>query len=319
MQLVSEAYRNQLTQLQSVANAFRAVDLMVNQSLRLSNQFAVIHSLQEALKPRYNIAQGIAAAMSAVNLRVDQLVRPPVVDWAKFAAININPAATNISAVLTAAFAARSIPQVGQLSRVFERLAREEAFRCEFTNHVQQAETELPKAQSQNPHESEVLAVIEDGIVKSGIASESLDAKIAIRAFFKWLDGVNPDVKAAAINLICGLIVLFFGMLLSRDNGKSVLNVTSVTVKHEIKELRTVITNLNFPGGTPQNLRIVTERELNVYSKNRLDSERVAKITFPQIVMVKGKNRNWTEIIWLDQMTGETKEGWTLTRYLKPL
>ena len=97
------------------------------------------------------------------------------------------------------------------------------------------------------------------------------------------------------------------------------MNVTSVTVKQEIKELRTVITNLNFPGGTPQNLRIVTERELDVYSKNRLDSERVAKITFPQIVMVKGKNRNWTEIIWLDQMTGETKEGWTLTRYLKPL
>lgn len=223
------------------------------------------------------------------------------------------------SQVFQQAISANQLWQSRSISEFASRILRETEFRNALIKRLESEPVPETPPDTGSVSIETALNTIEQGLADSGVLQGSHNSELAVAQMFSWWSKQPTDVRSLTIALLVAImsLVIEYGVF-AKEQTDSELPLTQ-RVKIVQKITNNIFLNGGITGKERSQFRIVTKDRLPVFQSNRRDSARVATLRAAQIVFVKSKKRNWTQVEWKDLESDMMFTGWVFTRYLKKI
>lgn len=306
-------YRNLSSLTDTIANAMA--------SIRTTGDFhqELLRSVQ---LPKSSIQSAIDAAQKAAlhfNSNRLERMREQADAVSRMARIYSSPAFGGMSQAIQQAMATSQLWQSSRITDFASRILREIEFRDAFLQRLEAEPVGDCQPGVTQVSTQQVLGAVEQGLEESGILQPTENVEAAMAKMFSWWSRLPHDLRTLAITLLAGVILLVieYGHFV-KDQPTSQLPANQ-RVKIAQKITNNIFVNVGVSAAERSQFRVVTKDWLPVFRSNRRDSGKVATLAAAQVVTVKLKRRNWTQIEWKDAESQEMLCGWVFTRYLKKL
>jgi hypothetical protein len=225
------------------------------------------------------------------------------------AVASLNP----ISKALESVLATSQVWQSVGVADLASRIMREVEFRQAFLERLDSEDLATVKTLDLEIPTDKILEAIERGIEESGVTQQSENTQTSLNRLFSGWMKLPQDLRT----LVIGILLLVIQYSIFEKHSSSL----QIAINQRVKIVQNVTNNILISSGVTvderRQIRIVSKDNLPVFRSNRRDSERVATLSAGQVVVVKRKNRNWTQVEWRDNDTQQISTGWVFTRYLK--
>ena len=295
---ISGAIEKQMLAMDKALNIGRTISAILNPP---RDHFQDFLNFSKRIDSLYKSIEHVTAAQRGLTQLVNFYSRPQV---------------DAISKAIEAGMTVGKLLQANPLADFTERILREVEFRNALIDRLStESRTPFSPDDTRIPTE-QVLEALEAGIQESGIARNTGDPKTEVHVLFAQWNKLPTDLRAFIISVLAGMLVLLFQAMSSRPQS-----VTNINQQVKIvQKVTSVVFIENGIGHEARRLfRVISKNNVPVFSSNRRDSVKLGTIDAGQIVIVKTRKRNWTEIEWKDATTGEVCRGWVYTRYLKKI
>jgi hypothetical protein len=309
---MADIYRNVDSMTKMLASFRTSTDI----SHQLLRSFELpkdsFHSIIEASSRLAAVGNNLSSlALAASRLEVANLNLIGL----KAAAASLNP----ISKAIESALTARQVWQSAGIASLASRISHEVEFRQAFMDRLESENLKAVRAADSEIPTEQILKAIETGIEESGLAQNSQDVQASLNRLFSGWAKLPPTLQNAVVQLIIGILLLTINHSIFEKLNPSL----QITINQRVKIVQQITNNITINIGATaedrRHIRIVSKDDLPVFRYNRRDSEKVATLSAGQVVIVKQKNRNWTQVQWRDNDTRENCTGWVFTRYLKKI
>lgn len=309
-----------------MAGIYRNVDSMTKMLASIRTSADISHELLRSFEPPKDSFHSIIKASSrlaAVGNNLSSLAlaasRLEVINLnltgLHAAVASLNP----ISKAIESALAASRVWQSAGITNLASRILHEVEFRQAFMDRLESENlTAVPAADSEIPT-GQILEAIETGIEESGLAQNPQDVRASLNTLFSGWAKLPPALQNAVVQLIIGILLLAINHSVFEKHDPSIQVTVNQRVKIVQQITNNIIINIGATAEDRRHIRIVSKDDLPVFRSNRRDSEKVATLSAGQVVIVKQKNRNWTQIKWRANDTQQSYTGWVFTRFLKKL
>lgn len=135
-------------------------------------------------------------------------------------------------------------------------------------------------------------------------------------SFFSLLEKLNESARTVFIYLILPYIISILANITTpiyEDLWRNSQNSEFRSAKKEI--IREV--NVMYSSGELKDFRFVYATRLNVRVSENIKSEIVGNLHFGKVVKIIRKSKRWSFVEYEDSASGEIKQGWVLSRYLR--